>query len=119
MKLIFIASPFRAPTPWQVAENVRTAERMALEVWRIGAVAVAPQSMSALFDKEGPDSLYLDGWLCLLAKCDAVLVGGMSDGVSAEVVRADELGLPVFRSVASLSEWLAREERPLFAESEK
>lgn len=114
MKLIFIASPFRAPTPWQVAENVRRAERLALSVWQAGAVAVCPQSMSALFDGEGPDSRYLDGWLALLARCDAVLVGGQSAGVDAELRRAGELGLPVFRTIEDLSAWIVGEEAPLF-----
>lgn len=115
MKLVFVASPFRAATPWLVAENVRQAERAALEVWRAGAVAVCPQSMSALFDKEGPDQRYLDGWLALLARCDAVLVVAQSAGVEREMIRADECGLPIFRTVAELSAWLQREEAPLFA----
>lgn len=115
MKLVFVASPFRAPTPWLIAENVRRAERIALEVWRSGAVAVCPQSMSALFHGEGPDQRYLDGWLALLARCDAVIVGGqMSAGVAAEVARAEELGLPVFRTVEELAAWTVEEEAPLF-----
>ena len=115
MKLIFIASPFRAATPWHVAENVRAAERIALEVWRLGAVAVCPQSMSALFDKEGPDERYLNGWLALLERCDAVLVAGESEGVRAEVTRAEVRGLPVLRDLAALDAWMTREEAPLFS----
>jgi len=102
MKLIFVASAFRAPTPWQVAENVRHAERLALEVWKLGGVAVCPQSMSALFDKEGPDERYLEGWLTLLEKCDAVLVGRSSAGVDAEVLRASMRGIPVHWNINSL-----------------
>ena len=30
MKLVYIAGPFRAPTPWQVEQNVRRAESLAL-----------------------------------------------------------------------------------------
>jgi hypothetical protein len=115
MKIVFIAAPFRAATPWGIAENVRDAERVALEVWRLGAVAVCPQANSALFHGEGPDQRYLTGYLALLARCDAVLVAGQSAGVSAELARAAELELPVFRDLASLSEWLTREEAPLFS----
>jgi len=114
MKLVFIASPFRAPTAWQIAENVRRAERAALEVWQAGAVAVCPQSMSALFHGEGPDRRYLDGWLVLMSRCDAVLVVSQSDGVAREVEHASELEIPLFFSVAEVSAWLGREEAPLF-----
>lgn len=107
MRLVFIAAPFRGATPWEVAENVRRAERAALEVWRAGAVAVCPQSMSALFDKEGPDERYLDGWLAMLERCDAVLVVGQSPGVRRELERAAQLRLPVFRSAAEVSAYVA------------
>jgi len=114
MKIIFIASPFRAATTWGVAENVRRAERAALDVWRAGGVAVAPQSMSALFHGEGPDERYLIGWLKVLERCDAVLVVAQSCGVAAETARAAELELPVFFSTEDLTEWMGREEAPLF-----
>lgn len=115
MKLVFIASPFRAHTDWQRAENVRHAERIALQVWQAGACAVCPQAMSQHFHGEGPDQRYLDGYISLLRRCDAVIVGGQSDGVARELEVAAEQGLPVFREVGELIGWLDREEAPLFA----
>lgn len=114
MKLVFICSPFRASTDWQRAENVRRAERMALDVWNVGACAICPQANSALFHGEGPDDRYLAGYLELLSRCDAVYAGARSDGVDAEIARATNLGIPVFRSAGEVAAWLAHAEAPLF-----
>ncbi|MCG8435902.1 MAG: hypothetical protein MJA83_17910 [Gammaproteobacteria bacterium] len=43
MKIVYIAGPFRAKTPWRVEQNIRKAESWALHVWKMGAVAVCPQ----------------------------------------------------------------------------
>lgn len=115
MKLVFIAAPFRAATDWQRYCNVRRAETYALQVWKLGACAVCPQANSAHFHGEGPDEVYLTGYLALLERCDAVLVVAQSDGVAAELARAAAWDLPVFRTVEELGAWLMREEAPLFA----
>lgn len=107
MKLVFIASPFRSPTEWGRAENVRHAERFALMVWQLGAVAVCPQANSAHFDGECPDEVFLEGYRALLRRCDAVLVCGIrSAGVRAELETAETHRIPVFYSVEELSVWL-------------
>ena len=116
MKLVFVASPFRATTDWERWRNVHRAQELALEVWKAGAVAVCPQANSAHFHESLPDSRFLDGYLALLARCDAVLVGGQSAGVAAEMVHADECGLPVFLTIDELSAWIERQEAPLFAD---
>jgi len=108
MKLVFIASPFRAPTEWGRAENVRLAERLALEVWKAGAVAVCPQANSALFQDECPDEVFLEGYLELLRRCDAVLFASesrMSAGVHVEVEEARRIGLPVFSCIEQVAHW--------------
>lgn len=114
MRLVFVASPFRASTDWERYRNVHRAEALALDVWRAGACAVCPQANSAHFHGEGPDQRYLDGYLALLARCDAVIVGGQSSGVERELARASELGIPVFLTVEELVGWLERTEAPLF-----
>lgn len=112
MILVFIASPFRAATDWQRAENVRHAERAALEVWKAGACAVCPQANSALFHGECPDDVFLAGYRSLLLRCDAVYVAGQeSEGVKAELAVAT---CPVFYDMPGLVAWLERSEAPLF-----
>ncbi len=111
MRVVFIASPFRAKTEWQRAENVRHAERAALEVWKAGACAVCPQANSALFQDECPDEVFLEGYRRLVVRCDALLVAGQeSDGVRAEIQVARNVGIPVFWNVEELSVWMRRSE---------
>jgi len=109
MKLVFIASPFRAPTEWGRVENVRLAERLALEVWKAGAVAICPQANSAHFQDECPDRVFLDGYLELLRRCDAVLFtdeSNISAGVGAEIEEARHIGLPIFSYVEQVARWV-------------
>ncbi len=54
MKIIYIAGPYRAPTAWRIAENVRAAERVGLEVARAGAMPLIPHANTAHFQGEGP-----------------------------------------------------------------
>src|SRR4051812_24706808 len=42
MKLIYIAGPYRAATEWQVVQNIRRAEALALAVWQSGAACICP-----------------------------------------------------------------------------
>lgn len=110
MKLIFIAAPFRAPTDWQRAENVRRAEQAALQVWKLGAVAVCPQANSQHFQDECSDAVFLAGGLALLARCDAVyLAGHVSEGVAAELAAAT---VPILRDIESVRRWLGPQGLP-------
>jgi hypothetical protein len=111
LKLVYIAGPFRAATPWLVEENVRRAERLALDVWKEGAVAMCPHTMNRNFDKALPDAAFLNGALALLARCDALItVPGWesSRGTQAEVRFAQERCMPVFNSLAELGIWLVK-----------
>jgi nucleoside 2-deoxyribosyltransferase len=111
MKIIYTAGAFRAPTPWEVEQNVRVAEREALRVAQLGAMPVCPHSMLRHFDQARgvSDDHWLQGTLELMRRCDAVLVVGeyfRSEGTRAEIVEAERLGLPVFFWVSELADWL-------------
>lgn len=109
MRVIYIAGPFRAPTPWQVEQNVRRAEEAALEVWKLGAAVLCPHTNTRYFSGEAADSLWLDGTMELLRRCDAVMVlpgYDRSAGTKAEVVEAERLHMPVFGNLAALERWL-------------
>ena len=114
MKIIYISGPFTAPTAWRREQNVRTAEAMALEVWRLGAVAVCPHTNTRNFEGELPYEMWIDGDLEIIRRCDAVLLVGdwlTSKGSLAEVKLAQELRLPIFSGEKSLHElrvWLGQ-----------
>jgi hypothetical protein len=102
LPVIYIAGPYRAPTPWQILQNIRAAQAVALQVWKLGAVAICPHANTALFDGEAPDDLWLDGDLELLYRCDALLCTEdyqRSSGARAEVRKATEWSKPIFTNV--------------------
>jgi hypothetical protein len=112
MKVVYIAGPFRASTPWGVECNVRNAEVLALAVAACGAMPLCPHTMTRHFDGQLTDEFWLSGTLELLRRCDAlVLVDGWerSSGTRAEAEEAKRLGLPIFdaHQLVELKAWAA------------
>lgn len=108
LKVVYIAGPYRVATERGVAENIRRAGDLALEVWRAGMVALCPHMNTALFGGACPDEVWLLGDLELMRRCDAILlVPGwrQSNGTIAEVSLARREGMPIFESITDLSEW--------------
>lgn len=104
-----MAGKFRGPDSWAVENNIRRAEELALEVWRIGAAAICPHTNTRFYQGAAPDHVWLDGDLAILAKCDAVLLHPNwegSRGSKAEKAFADGLGIPVFFRLEDLGRWI-------------
>src|SRR5690349_6591380 len=109
MKVIYVAGPFRGKSHWEIAENIRAAERLALEVWKLGAAALCPHLNTAHFQNAAPDEVWLEGDLELLSRCDAVLVTNdweRSAGARAEVDYALSKGIPVFTGIHQVAKYL-------------
>lgn len=99
MKVLYVAGPYRARTIRETVLNIRRAEEVAIKLWRMEFAVMAPQMNTALFDGAAPDSVWLEGALELMRRCDAVvLVPGWTEsaGTRAELTEAEELGIPVF-----------------------
>jgi hypothetical protein len=109
LRLVYIAGPFRGANAWLVEQNIRKAEALALEVWKLGAAVICPHTNTRFFDGAAPDAVWLEGDLEILSRCDAVLmVEGweQSQGAVAESVFATDKGIRVFTSLADLSQWI-------------
>lgn len=105
MKLVYIAGPFRAANNWGREANIRRAEALALEVWRAGYAALCPHCNTRFFDGAAPDRVWLAGDLEMLIRCDALLTTAdweRSSGAKAEVIRAQQVGIPVFHTLEDL-----------------
>lgn len=109
MKLIYIAGPYR---PYTCADgtwvgtpmNIRNAEVTAVhlvdELGHLGLFPVVPHLNTRDFEnqvKENHDQYFLDGTMALLERCDAISIG-----TKAEVHRAYQLGIQVYRSFDAL-----------------
>src|SRR2546421_1117370 len=99
MKLIYVAGPYRAGSEWEVVRNIRRAEAVALEVWKLGAACICPHKNTALFGGAADDAVWLAGDLEMMRRCDAVICTDCweeSKGTVEEVRVAREMGMPVF-----------------------
>jgi hypothetical protein len=109
MKVVYVAGPFRGPNSWEIEENIRRAERLALEVWRLGAAALCPHTNTRFFQGAAEDSVWLDGDLELLYRCDAILMTPdwrRSSGATAEHDFAVKHRKVVFYDMDTLKDWL-------------
>ncbi len=88
MKLAYIIGPYRAPTPYQIQQNINNAERAALKLWKMGYCVICPHKNSAHLDGECPDSTWLDGYLEIFKRCDLGVIFdgyGNSEGSRKEI----------------------------------
>lgn len=121
MRVIYIAGPFRGPSAWAIEQNIRAAEGLALEVWRLGAAALCPHTNTRFFQNAAPDDVWLSGDLEMLRRCDAILTTAdwqRSVGAVAEVAEAQRHTIPCFHTLAALETWLFEQE-PIRSRSTK
>jgi hypothetical protein len=69
-KVVYIAGPYRADTIRETVENIRLAEKTAIEYWELGYTVICPHMNTALFDGILPDEAWLEGALELLKRSD-------------------------------------------------
>lgn len=109
MKVVYVAGPFRGPNSWEIEENIRRAERLALEAWKLGAAVICPHSNTRFFQGAAPDHVWLDGDLAILRKCDAILMTPdweRSSGAKAEREHAIQHGIRVLLTLPELAAFL-------------
>ena len=111
MKVVYIAGPYRAADAWLIEQNIRRAEALALEVWRMGAACLCPHCNTRHFQGAADDALWLAGDIAMLERCDALmLTPNWAESTGATVERGHALarGMPVFETLDDLRDWLAR-----------
>ncbi|QPB11434.1 nucleoside 2-deoxyribosyltransferase [Providencia phage Kokobel1] len=119
MKLVYVAGPYRSEKVGGVGANISKAQLMGLTIATSGhkynLFPVIPHMNTAHFETHAfrvvemsggfiepiDDNYWLQGTMALMEKCDAVLLthpraGAVSSGTKAEILRAIELGIPVY-----------------------
>lgn len=108
--ICYIAGPYRGKSIWHQVQNIRSAEALALDVWKLGMTAVCPHLNTMNFQGVLSDEVWLKGDLVILSRCDAVLMTHDwqdSAGAKAEHVYALEHGIPIVYSILGLEFWAA------------
>ena len=96
--ILYIAGPYRHTTIAGIHRNIHEARRRMEWAWLNGYVPVCPHTNSAFIDGLVDDTVILNGYLKLVARCDALLrIKGwqMSSGAFAEVELAFNMGLEI------------------------
>jgi hypothetical protein len=115
MIVVYIAGPFRGSSAWDIEQNIRRAEELALEVWRLG-MALCPHTNTRHFQGAAPDEVWMSGDIELMRRCDArvpLLFSQFGASRTAEVQKAKEWRLPVFENLNDLLNERARIEKVL------
>jgi len=88
MKVAYIAGPYRAATPSGIYENIHRARQVALKYWLKGYAVICTHMNTSFFDGAAPDSIWLEGDIEILRKCDVLVAMDTwvnSSGAKAEV----------------------------------
>ena len=98
MKVAYIAMPYRADSTWEIRRNIQRAEHLAMKYWRLGYAVICPHKNTAHFDGGADDSVWLDGDIEILKRCDVIVMGYNwvhSSGAKNELKEAEAAGLEV------------------------
>jgi hypothetical protein len=115
MKVVYVAGPLRGKSGWEMELNIRRAESLALEVWKLGAAAICPHAMNRFyFGALGPmgDQAFLDGDFEIITRCDVILFTEDwmdSTGALMEHKVARKEGIPMVFDLDELEAWLNSE----------
>jgi len=100
MQVAYVAGPYRANSEYELVKNIRRAEAVAVELWRMGYAVICPHKNTAHFGGVCYDNVFLNGDLEILSRCDlVVLVEGWesSQGAKDEIIHAELINIPVFK----------------------
>ena len=101
-KIIYIAGSYRADTEWGVKQNIDKAEAVALKYWKKGYAVYCPHKNCGFFGGACPDSVWLEGGIEFLSRCDCIvmMIGWeKSSGSRAEHKFAIDNGMTILYDV--------------------
>jgi len=109
MKVIYIAGKYRDRNEWEVTQNIRKAEEVAVFIWKNGGIAICPHKNTAYFGGICPDEVWLQGDLEIIKRCDAIFAIPNwidSNGAKQEINFALKNNVPVLNEEEELLEFL-------------
>ena len=99
-KLIYVSGPYRdSRGTAYVEKNIRAAEEVAQELWRMGFAVICPHANTRHFDGIVSSEEFIAGDLEMVERCDAVVMlsnSMQSKGAMEEFRCAKRNGIPVY-----------------------
>jgi hypothetical protein len=109
MKMIYTAGPMSAPTAWEIEQNIRTAEEIALKILKMGAAVYCPQTQGRFYANEMPWEEWIKRDLEVLKRCNAIFMlpnWKDSKGAIAEFDQAARLGMKILYGLGEVAAYL-------------
>jgi len=97
-KVIYISGAYRNKTISGTFQNIMNARDGAVRLWNEKWIVICPHLNTFLMDGLCPDSVWLDGDLEILRRCDAIFMlqnWETSKGANEELALAKKLGLEI------------------------
>ena len=108
MKLVYIAGKYSDKTLHAQLDNIKAAEKLAIELWSKDIAALCPHKNTALFDDVASWKTFMEGSYEMLKRCDAILMVSnwtFSKGAKLEWDYAHENNIPIFYKAEQVVEW--------------
>lgn len=96
--LVYLAGLY---TKGNIDDNITLARKIAIEVWESGLWAITPHLNTAHFEVDCKATYedYMQGDLCMVSRCDAIIMlpgWDQSSGAKRELDLAKSLNIPVY-----------------------
>lgn len=105
MRVVFVSGPYTAKDAVVKQGYIRQAKEASHRLWQEGFAVICPHTNSGDFAGIAPERTFLEGYLELLRRSDAVLLlpgWDQSRGARAEMGEATVKGIPVYHSIEAL-----------------
>lgn len=99
--IVYVAGPYSG----DVEKNIEKARQVAWAIWACGYPCICPHLNTAHFDHAASYNVFMEGYLKILARCDAVIMlpdWQKSNGAMKEHQLALELAIPIAYSMKQL-----------------
>jgi hypothetical protein len=113
MKLVYVAGKYSDKTLHDTFDNVRTAEKVARDLWKEKIPCICPHKNAEMFDDIASWKTFMDGSIEILKRCDALLAVSNwknSKGAKLEIKYAQKNNIPVFFKTKACVNWINKNE---------
>lgn len=101
MEVVYLIGPYRHIDDWERLRNIDAAAMTARKLWKMGYACICPHNNTRFFSgSDIPESLFLDGNINILKRCNAVIVMDgykTSSGSQKEIQAAKENNITIYR----------------------
>lgn len=95
--IAFVSGPYTGNTKEEISRNIKQAEIVAKELWKIGYATICPHKNSGFF--KGNRDIFLSGYMEILKICHIIVMISNwvdSTGAKKEWIQSKIWGIPIF-----------------------